>query len=367
MTPRTRPYSARRSTRTPLRELVVVIISLSLLAFGGGAIARAARPPATRAAAPDPSVRFSAASVTDDQKRVCVYDDNSISALTRFAALAARRTIDCAQVYGGTENWAAWDDPWFTDDNNPSIDWGGWVRHSPVDDRRLLIISEQLIPTDLAGTSWLAKGAAGDYVKYARLLARRLVVAGLANSVIRLSPEMNGDWNVDSVPDTPRGDREWIAFWRHTVTAMRSVTGAHFVFDWCPNNGYRNGVSDRWQYIDDRPDGLHAILAFAQAHDKPFSLPEWGVGPQHTSWLAGGDDPSYVRGLAAIVAHHDVAFQAYFFRYGWESQLRDGRSALDAYRRAFGTHGYADGPDAGTDVISRRTLARERTRRADRG
>jgi hypothetical protein len=394
MTPRTHPHSTPRSLRTPLRQLMVVALSLSLLAFGGAAIARAARPHAARVAAPTPPSRFSVASVTDDQKRVCVYDDNSISALTRFAALAARRTIDCAQVYGGTENWAAWDDPWFTDDNNPSIDWGGWVRHSPVDDRRLLIISEQLIPTDLAGTSWLAKGAAGDYVKYARLLARRLVVAGLANSVIRLSPEMNGDWNVDSVPDTPRGDREWIAFWRHTVTAMRSVTGAHFVFDWCPNNGYRaialrdyypgdhyvdvigddaydsgvpNGVSDRWQYIDDRPDGLHAILAFAQAHDKPFSLPEWGVGPQHTSWLAGGDDPSYVRGLAAIVAHHDVAFQAYFFRYGWESQLRDGRSALDAYRRAFGTHGYADGPDAGTDVISRRTLARERTRRADRG
>ena len=73
--------------------------------------------------------------------------------------------------------------------------------------------------------------------------------------------------------------------------------------------------------------------------------------------VAGGDNASYVRGLAAVVAHHDVAFQAYFFRDGWESELRHGRSALNAYRAAFGTHGYADGPDAGTDVISCRALA----------
>jgi hypothetical protein len=365
-------------------------LSLSLFALGGAAIARAARRPTTRAAAPAAAPRLSTANVVDDQKRVCVYDDNSISALPRFAALVARRTIDCAQVYGGTENWAAWDDPWFTDQDDPNVDWGAWVRESPADDQRLLIISEQLIPTDLEGNGWLAKGAAGDYTEYARLLARRLVAAGLSNSVIRLSPEMNGDWNVDSVPDTARGDREWIAFWRRTVLAMRSVHGAHFVFDWCPNNGYRaialrdyypgndyvdvigddaydsgvpRGVSARWHYIFDRLDGLHAILNFAKAHDKPLSLPEWGVGPQHTSWLAGGDDARYVRGLAAIVAHHDVAFQAYFFRYGWESELRHGRSALAAYRAAFGTHGYADGPDDGTDVISRRALARVRSGR----
>jgi hypothetical protein len=391
----------RRANRTTLRRLAATAVTLPLLAFGGGAIARAAaQPQSAPKAAPRPtavrarSLRYSSASVVDDQKRVCVYDDDSISALTRFAALVARRTVDCAQVYGGTENWAAWADPWFTVENNPNLNWGAWVRASPADDRRLLIITQQMIPTDLGSTDWLQKGAAGEYTKDARLLARRLVAAGLSDSVIRLAPEMNGDWYDDSVPDTRRGDREWIAFWQRTVTAMRSVKGAHFVFDWCPNNGYRaiplrdyypgdryvdvigddaydsgvpHGVGARWQYIYDRPDGLHAILDFAEAHDKPLSLPEWGVGPGHTSYLAGGDDASYVHGLAAVVAHHDVAYQAYFFRYGWESELRRGRLALDAYRSAFGTHGYADGPDAGTDVISRRALARERARRADRG
>jgi hypothetical protein len=386
--------------RPRLGRLVATALGLLVLAPGVAAIARgavwprsphatASRPAAVRARSP----RFSRVSVVDDQKRVCVYDDNSISALTQFAALAARHTIDCAQVYGASENWAAWADPWFTTSNDPNLNWGAWVRHSPADDRRLLIITQELVPTDLGSTDWLQKGAAGDYAGYARTLARRLVAAGLSDSVIRLAPEMNGNWYDDNVPDTPGGDREWIAFWRRTVTAMRSVPGAQFVFDWCPNNGYRaiplrdyypgndyvdvigddaydsgvpRGVTDRWQYIYDRPDGLHAILDFAQAHDKPFSLPEWGVGPGGTSYLAGGDDASYVRGLAAIVAQDDVAFQAYFFRYGWETELRDGPSALRAYRAAFGTHGYADEPDAGADAISLRTPARERARRAAR-
>ena len=148
-----------------LRRLIPLALSLSLLTLGG----RRDRPrrPLTgrRAAATARLPRLSTTSVIDDQKRVCAHDDNSISALRRFAKLVARRTIDCAQVYGGTENWAAWDNPWFTDQDN--LRRPAWVRHSPADDHRLLIISEQLIPTNIARSDWLARGAAGDYAKYA--------------------------------------------------------------------------------------------------------------------------------------------------------------------------------------------------------
>ena len=332
---------------------------------------------------------FSTARITDDQKRVCVYDHNYVNGLARFAKLVDRRTVDCAMVYTGSPNWSGWVNPWFLHDGDANLDWADWVRRSPRDDRRQLIISQPLIPSDLAHTNWLRIGASGGYAKYARAFARALVTAGVPDAVIRLSWEMNGDWNLDSIPDTSGGDRLWVRFWRRTVLAMRSVRGARFTFVWCPNNGYRSiplrdyypgdavvdiigddvydsgvprGDADRWRYIDDRSEGLRTIVAFARRHRKPLSFPEWGVGPA-SSEFAGGDDGHYVQQLARVVDDEDVAFQAYFFRYGWAAELRGGRRSLTAYRQAFGRHGYAAGPDDGTDVTPQVPVTRSHGRR----
>jgi Glycosyl hydrolase family 26 len=328
----------------------------------------------TPALHPDLS-HFSTARITDNQKRECVYSHDSVDALASFKLLVSRRTIDCAMVYTGSPDWAGWVNPWFLHVNNPDTNWAEWVRHSPANDRRQLIISQPLIPTFLAHKDWLKVGAAGGYEKYARAFARNLVAYGVPDAVIRLSWEMNGTWNVDSIPDTPQGDREWVRFWQRTVIAMRSVPGAHFTFDWCPNNGVRAiplndyypgdkvvdiigddaydqgvpaGDTDRWQYIYNEPDGLKAIIAFARQHDKPLSLPEWGVGTGSLGY--GGDDGSYVRDMASVVDNNDVAFQTYFYHYSFASQLQRGSRVLAAYRQAFGRHGYAVGPDHGTDI-----------------
>jgi hypothetical protein len=321
------------------------------------------------------SAGFSTAQIQDNQKRVCVYDDNYVDDLAPFASLVSRKTVDCAMVYTGSPDWAGWVNPWFLHVNNSDTNWAEWVRHSPPDDRRQLIISQPLIPTGLINTNWLKVGAAGGFEKYARAFARNLVAFGVSDAVIRLSWEMNATWNVDSIPDTPQGDREWVRFWQRTVTAMRSVRGAHFTFVWCPDNGYRpiplsdyypgnsfvdiigddvydggvpNGDTNRWQYIDNLPYGLKAIIAFAHQNDKPLSLPEWGVGT--TSLGFGGDNGNFVRHMASVVADNDVAFQTYFYRYSFASELQHGPSVLAAYRDAFGRHGYAVGVDDGTDI-----------------
>lgn len=364
--------------RTPwARHCVLVILFLLSVSATGVAVAQTPRSGADASG-------FSASTVVDNQKRVCVYDANSIQGLTSFARLARRPTVDCAMVYTGSPNWADWVDPWFLTINNANLNWGGWVRSSPIDDRRQLIISQPLIPSGLAGSDWLKIGARGGYVRYAKQLARNLIDAGIPDAVIRLSWEMNGNWNVDSIPDTASGDREWVRFWRRTVIAMRSIRGAHFVFDWCPNNGYRpiplrsyypgNDVvsiigddlydagapagegSDAFQFALDRPDGLSDIIAFARSHHKPLSIPEWGVGPGGPP-QDHGDDAEFVRGMAKMVADNNVAFQTYFYKYGWAKELRTGPRSLRSFRAAFGLHGYADGPDDGTDVISR-NLAR---------
>jgi hypothetical protein len=356
-----------------LAQAVLVPLAVAIAFLGGThAFARAA----TTASAVD-TAGFSTASIADNQKRVCVYDADYISQLAPFAAMVGRKTVDCAMVYTGSPDWAGWVDPWFLHSGDPDLNWAGWVQASPANDRRQLIISQPLIPSDLAGTDWLDAGAAGAYTGYARQFAQNLVADGVGDAVIRLSWEMNGTWNIDSIGDTPAEYAKWVQFWRLTVKVMRSVPGAHFLFDWCPNNGVRAipladyypgndvvniigddaydagipaGQTDRWNTVYNRLDGLSTIVAFAKAHHKPLSLPEWGVGVPDSANLAGGDDPSYVKGMASVVAENDVAFQTYFYAHEWATELQTGPQSLAAYTAAFGDNGYATGSDDGTDI-----------------
>src|SRR5439155_22479334 len=86
--------------------------------------------------------------------------------------------------------------------------------------------------------------------------------------------------------------------------------------------------------------GIRDVLAFATAHNKPLSFPEWGVGPADQA-LAGGDDPAYVDGIASVVQSNRVAYQAYFYAHQWGPQLAGGPGSLAAYLRHFGPGGDA--------------------------
>jgi hypothetical protein len=325
--------------------------------------------------APTPASHASAQSA-EPQKRVCVYDVNTISGLRSFANLVHRSTIDCAMVYTGSPDWAGWVDPWFLHHPDPNYNWAAWVRGSPANDRRQLIISQPLVPSGIAGTNWRVRGAAGEFTRYAREFAHNLVDDGVDDAIIRLSWEANGTWGYQNIGNSPRQMRQWVAFWRKTVQAMRSVPGARFRFDWTINNGYRDisyadyypgndvvdiigddaydsgdtSQVDRWNDVYTRPGGLKDLIAFANAHHKPISIPEWGVAFKNVA-LAGGDDAEYVRGIADVVRNQNVAYESYFFAHEWASQLVHGSRALRAYRQAFGNGGTAVGPNEGTAIV----------------
>lgn len=138
-------------------------------------------------------------------KRTCIYSASSVSTLNAAGEMLGV-DFNCALVYDdAAQNWAQWDDPWFITDPYSDGNWAQWVQASPG---RTMILSIQLIPTDLDGTSWLGRGADGAYDKYAKKLARNLVAAGLGSSVIRLAPEANGTWEPDSIGNTPASDRK---------------------------------------------------------------------------------------------------------------------------------------------------------------
>ncbi|MDP8968861.1 MAG: hypothetical protein M3N04_09700 [Actinomycetota bacterium] len=196
---------------------------------------------------------------------------------------------------------------------------------------------------DSGGT--LAEGASGGYNSHFRLLALTLVASGDGGATLRLGWEFNGDWFRWSI-GVPNGAADYAAYWRQIVTTMRSVPGANFKFDWCPNNGssYVNGQrldsasaypgdayvdyigmdvydqswsaqrgdpSARWNEYLTRKDGLHWQRDFAAAHGKRISFPEWGLG-HRVDGNGGGDEPYFVERMYEWIRTNQVAYHNYF-------------------------------------------------------
>ena len=248
----------------------------------------------------------------------------SIQTVSQWGSILGR-PLSCALVYtDNAVNWHSWSDPWILGHQHyePDFDWARWYDRGRGG--RHLIVSQDLIPNRLRGSDWLAHGASGAYDGHARAFARNLVAAGLGNVVIRLAHEANGNTYADSVPDTAVGDAQWVRFWDDTVTAMRSVPGAHFIFDWCVNAGYRDiplarfypgnryvnvigvdaydsnpatnsPVSNRLETILNEPDGLYAVRAFARSHHKPLSIPSGELDPRGRTGPTVTTQPTWQR------------------------------------------------------------------------
>lgn len=205
-----------------------------------------------------------------------------------------------------------------------------------------MVFTVPMLP-DTGGT--LAAGAAGTYDEHFRTLARNLVAGGQGRATLRLGHEFNGNWYRWTIA-VPGGPADYAAYWRRIVTAMRSVTGAAFRFDWSPISGgsYVDGrVVDaaaaypgdafvdyigldqydqswtadradperRWSEFMNQAFGLRWHQAFAQSHGKPMTFPEWGATIR-TDGYGGGDDPAFITHMFDWIAANNVAYHMYF-------------------------------------------------------
>ena len=198
-----------------------------------------------------------------------------------------------------------------------------------------------LAPWPASGGS-LSEAASGGYDAHFAALARNLVAGGLGAAGIRLGWEFNGSWyrwSVRSASDAAL----FAQAWRRIATAMRSVPGAHFRFDWTltagtgavdpalayPGDAYVDDIgmdvydwnatgssessTQRWNELVNQGYGLAWQARFAATHHKPLAFPEWAVVSYSLQpSAAGGDDPQFVQNMVAWFRAHTVAFENYF-------------------------------------------------------
>jgi hypothetical protein len=248
---------------------------------------------------------------------------------------------------------------------DPRTQLAAWRRWAAEDDDRRLVLSVPLLIDATAGD--FAGGATGAYDQHFRRLARSLVAHGLEDSVIRLGWEFNGNtfpWATSAAQID-----DYRRFWRRAVTVMRSVDGAEFLFDWCPNitrdatglpfaemypgddvvdviglgfydyywNHPMASPEARWEWLRDVDNGLDDHSRFAAEHGKPRSFPEYGLWEQGSRVGGGGDDPYFIRRFAEWIARDDVLFHGYNnVDATADHRLTSYPRARQAYLEAFG-------------------------------
>jgi hypothetical protein len=253
-------------------------------------------------------------------------------------------------------------------------EWSQWKK--AVLGRRL-ILSVPLLPGgwDLSGPKSgvgagkpvsLEAGANGDYNIHFQKLAENLVRHGLDDSVLRLGWEFNGGWYNWRAAKNPQA---FAGYWQQIVKTMRAVPGAEKLqFCWNPALGWLQFPSEKaWpgdEYVDyvgldiyddswvkdtypwpadAAPEeiekrrktvwqdalyyGNHGIKFwsdFAAKHNKPFSIPEWGVSSRKDTH-GGLDNPYFIQQMHDFITDpkNNVAFHCYF-----DVQAPDGRHQL---------------------------------------
>jgi hypothetical protein len=213
------------------------------------------------------------------------------------------------------------------------------------------------VQPDLSIAMWPASGgdlataASGAYNGYFQTLAQNLVTGGLPGASIRLGWEFNGTWYRWSVK-TAADAANYAEAWRQIVSAMRSVPGQQFSFDWAPTqstggldpaqsypgdayvtdigldvydwNPTSNATAaERWNALVNSGYGLAWQASFAASHGKPIAFPEWGLVYNSSNPPAGGgDDPAFIQSMYNWFASHNTSFENY-------SNIDDPNSGID--------------------------------------
>jgi hypothetical protein len=201
------------------------------------------------------------------------------------------------------------------------------------------------VPLLISEGDTLAQGAGGRFDGRFRALARQLVAHHEAAAIIRPGWEFNATdflWSLSKAG--PGASKQFVGYWRRVVSAMRSVRGSHFRFDWTVNLGssptpaetawpgrkwvnyigldaYDFGwaadggpITDaaaRWAQIDREDHGLEWWHRFARRHHRPIAVPEWGLSSRPDGH-GGGDDPLYIRRMHSWFSRVKPAYECYF-------------------------------------------------------
>jgi len=315
------------------------------------------------------------------------------NAVTGPAQVGSARSVDIGVYVGaGNKDGVAAYSQWLGRDVTRVLDyipgrsWDDitnftWLPDQWAHTKYNVVYSVPMLPDNGAS---LATGATGAYDDYFRRMAQMFVAHGQGNAVLRIGWEFNGSWfrwSADGQPAT------FAAYWRHIVDAIRSVPGANFTFDWCPNlntsgwnveaaypgdnyvdyvgldlydSGWEADFHNpdvRWNDMLHGTNGLEWQAAFGAAHHKPLTYPEWGV-IDRPDGHGGGDSPSFIQHMHDWIIGHDVAYALYFEMNtdgGDHVALMDGQfpNSAATMRQAFGPNGIPEGTVAvGTNTTA---------------
>jgi hypothetical protein len=124
--------------------------------------------------------------------------------------------------------------------------------------------------------------------------ASSLVSLGQQNTIFRLGWEFNGTWMPWSASSNPA---QWVANWQAIVTAIRTVPGGNFRFDWNLSNGYSTfDARKAW------PGSAYVDVVSDDIYDEDWTnCPQWGPGPGYP--LPANDSAADVAARQQYVAH----------------------------------------------------------------
>lgn len=320
-----------------------------------------------------------------DTKTQCAYASNSIARLQALST-SIGRAIDCSVLFSdNTTDWNTWEQPWFIRTNAADNQWAGWVAAKAG---RRIVLTQSMVPWNI-GSDWRAQAASGAFDDHVRAWAANMVNAGFGAATIRLGHEANGDWYFDGIGNSADDYANWAAYWARFVRVARAIPGADFTFDWTVNAGYRRipfasyypgddvvdivGIDQydgmaiaphpvpttpagRWTALVAQQWGLGDLMAFASSHGKPLSIPEWGLMQAGSAnGTGGGDDPTFVNGIADVVRDHVVSYESVWDTDSPTSPLvnaiEDEPASLAAYRDRFGSRGDAS-PNTGSPAAT---------------
>lgn len=202
----------------------------------------------------------------------------------------------------------------------------------------------------------LAEVAAGVADTYFQNVGNYMISKGFGSITLRPGWE----YNIGAFPWAAVGKAaDYVAAFRHFVDVFRALAGANFKFDWCSVCGYgqldaetcypgdsyvdiigidvynQTWISNptpatRWNDIlTNGGRGLDWHKAFAAAHGKLVSFPEWGTGTREDGH-GGGDDPLYMSNMIAwindAITAQTLAYHGYwdYPAHDFDGEISDG-------------------------------------------